>query len=96
MWPPNSYRIADKSLSAYSASPRDSKRPNNAALMTGAGTPSSIAACNVQRPSPESETCPSKLDSSGLLRSAAAVRSSNHEPMTLPRRQTSAISEMSN
>ena len=67
-WPPNSSRIADISLSAYSAAPRDSKRPNSAALKTGAGTPSSIAACSVQRPSPESDTRPANLPRLGSLR----------------------------
>ena len=43
----------------------NSNRPNRAALSTGAGTPSSIAACSVQRPSPESETRPAKLASRG-------------------------------
>src|SRR5271166_2669385 len=90
-WPPNSNRIADISLSAYSAAPRDSKRPNRAALRTGAGTPSSIAACNVQRPSPESDTLPAKPLSDGSCRSAAAVRSRSQEPITLPRRQSSAM-----
>ena len=69
-WPPNSKRIADSSLSAYSASPRDSKRANSAALSTGAGTPSSIAACSVQRPSPESDTRPAKFAEVGSSRSA--------------------------
>ena len=76
--------------SAKSASPRDSKREYSAALITGAGTPSSIAACSVQRPSPESETRPWKLPSSGSCRNASAVRSSSHEPTTLPRRHISA------
>jgi hypothetical protein len=80
---------------ANSSSPREAKRENSAAVSTGAGTPSSIAACDVQRPSPESETRPEKFSSAGLCASAAAVRSSSHDPTTLPRRQTSAISGMS-
>ena len=45
---------------ANSAWPREAKRENSAALSTYAGTPSSIAACSVQRPSPESATRPAK------------------------------------
>ena len=37
-------RMADSTLSAKSPTPRDSKRSYSAAVMTGAGTPSSIAA----------------------------------------------------
>ena len=51
---------------------------------TGVGTPSSMAARQVQRPSPESETRPPNLSSVGLENSADAVRSSSHEPMTVP------------
>ena len=58
-----------------------------------AGTPSSIAALIVQRPSPESETRPAKLREVRVARaSAMAVRSSSHDATTLPRRQTSAMS----
>ena len=60
--------MADISLSAYSSLPRESKRVKSAALITGAGMPSSIAACSVQRPSPESETRPAKFESSGFSR----------------------------
>jgi hypothetical protein len=42
--PPNCERIADKILLAVVERPRESKREYNAALKTGAGTPSSIAA----------------------------------------------------
>ena len=42
------------------SAPREGKRWNSAAASTGAGTPSSLAACSVQRPSPESETRPAK------------------------------------
>ena len=45
----------------------------------GAGTPSSIAAMDVHRPSPESETRPANCSSPGSARSASAVRSSSHE-----------------
>ncbi len=68
----------------------NSNREYSAALITGAGTPSSIAACSVHRPSPESETRPWKFSSSGSWRNAPAVRSSSHEPTTLPRRHISA------
>ena len=57
-----------------------------------AGTPSSIAAIAVQRPSPESETRPAKSSRSGELASADAARSSSQEATTLPRRQTSVTS----
>ena len=85
-------RMAERSLSAKSASPRELKRSNSAALSTGAGAPSSIAAVIVQRPSPESETRPEKFARSGCLARAMAVRSSSHDATTLPRRQTSATS----
>src|SRR4051794_20736450 len=51
-WPPNAWRIAESSLSAYTASPRLENRANSAADSTGAGTPSSMAALTVHRPSP--------------------------------------------
>ena len=63
--PPNSKRIAESSLSANSASPRELKRSYSAAVSTGAGTPSSMAALIVQRPSPESDTRPAKFARSG-------------------------------
>ena len=72
--------------------PREEKRSWSAVVSTGVGMPSSIAAIAVQRPSPESETRPAKSSRSGESRIAAAVRSSSQEPITLPRRQTSATS----
>ena len=63
-----------------------------AALMTDTGTPSSSAASTVHLPSPESDTRPAnpaRLDPSAK---ALAVRSRSHEAITLPRRQTSAMS----
>src|SRR5271156_2766703 len=42
--PPNSKRMAESSLFAKSASPREVNRSNNALVSTGAGVPSSIAA----------------------------------------------------
>ena len=42
--PPNSKRSAESNFSAKSSSPRELKRANRAALSTGAGTASSIAA----------------------------------------------------
>ena len=59
---------------------------------SGEGRWTSIAAIEVQRPSPESETRPEKSARSGDSCIAAAVRSSSQEPITLPRRQTSATS----
>jgi hypothetical protein len=50
--------MAESSLSAKSASPRELKRWYRAALRTGVGTASSMPAAIVQRPSPESETWP--------------------------------------
>ena len=90
-WPPNCLRIAESTLFANSPSSREEKREYSAAVSTSAGTPSSIAAIAVQRPSPESETRPAKPSSSGDSCSAAAVRSSSHDSTTLPRRQTSVI-----
>ena len=84
--------MAESSLSAKSASPRELKRSYSAAVRTGAGTASSIAALIVHRPSPESDTRPWKPSSFGSLISAAAVRSSSQEAITLPRRHTSAMS----
>ncbi len=63
--------------------------------MTGAGTPVSMAAVTVQRPSPESETRPAKSLRSGDRAKASAVRSTSHEPTTEPRRHTSATSATS-
>ena len=57
--------------------------------------PSSMAAIDVHRPSPESDTRPEKSSRSGESCRAAAVRSSSHEPTTLPRRHTSATSAVS-
>src|SRR5690606_17195053 len=57
-WPPNCFRMADNTFAAYSPLPRESKRENNAALSTGVGTPSSMAAARAERPSLESESCP--------------------------------------
>ena len=65
--PPNCWRMAESSLSAKSASPRELKRSYSAAASTCAGTPSSTAASAVQRPSPESETRPEKLAQLGIL-----------------------------
>ena len=64
-WPPNPKRIAESSLFGKSASPRELKRSYSAAVSTGAGTASSIAALIVQRPSPESETRPANFASAG-------------------------------
>ena len=90
--PPNPLRIADWTLFAYSSRSREAKREYSAAVSTGAGMPSSIAAIDVQRPSPESDTRPANSASSGDRSSASAVRSSSHDAITLPRRQTSATS----
>ena len=57
-WPPKALRIADRTRLPQSASPREAKRLKSDAASTGAGTPSSTAACTVQRPSPESLTRP--------------------------------------
>jgi hypothetical protein len=65
------------------------------AASTGAGTPSSTAACTVQRPSPESLTWPAYSSSAGVSCSACAVRSSSHEAITDPRRQSSVTAAMS-
>src|SRR5580658_4984146 len=92
IWPPNSKRIAESSLSAKSASPRELNRSYSAADNTWAGTPSSIAASMVQRPSPESDTLPAKCARSGDCINAAAERSSSQDATTLPRRQSSAMS----
>src|SRR2546422_8121922 len=53
-----------------------------------------MAALIVHRPSPESETRPANAERAGSVSSALAVRSSSHEAITLPRRQTSAMSRM--
>src|SRR5262249_40396828 len=90
-WPPNWKRIADRSRFWKSASPRELKRAYSAADSTGAGTPSSMPAWIVHRPSPESDTRPAKPARLASSASAAAVRSRSHDAMTLPRRHTSAI-----
>ena len=76
-WPPKPARIADSTLSATSDRPRELNRWNSAADSTGTGTPSSIAAAIVQRPSPESLTRPSNASRCGSTASAWAVRSSS-------------------
>jgi hypothetical protein len=81
-------------LVAEVCSCRERNRVNSAVVSTLAGTASSIAASTVQRPSPESWTKPEKSFNCGSFASAAAPRSSSHDEMTLPRRQTSAISGM--
>src|SRR3984957_8105059 len=93
--PPNYLRMADSALLAKSSRLREAKRDCSAVVRTGAGTPSSIAAMAVHRPSPESETRPENSFRSGDWCSAIAVRSNNQEPMTLPRRHTSATSGIS-
>src|SRR5438045_8532914 len=90
--PPNCLRMADCNLFAYVALPCDENRVNSDAVRTCAGTPISTAACTVQRPSPESDTRPLNSCSPGHATRACAVRSSNHEPTTDPRRHTSATS----
>ena len=57
-WPPNCSRIAESTFSAKVCSCRERNRANSEAVSTSAGTASSIAACTVQRPSPESWTKP--------------------------------------
>ena len=90
-WPPNSLRIAESTLSAKSASPRELNRSKSALVSTGAGTPSSIAASAVQRPSPESRHPAVERRRARDRRAApTAVRSSSHDATTLPRRHTSA------
>ncbi len=84
--------MAERTFSANDASWRERNRVNSDAAITSAGTASSIAACTVQRPSPESCTWPENFDSAGSSISAFAVRSISHDDSTLPRRQTSAMS----
>src|SRR5581483_4024694 len=91
-WPPNFWRMAESIFSAKVCSWRERKRVNSAAESTSTGTPWSMAAWMVQRPSPESCTKPLYSESVGFSTRAIAVRSSNHELTTLPRRQTSAMS----
>ena len=63
--------------------PRELKRENSAVVSTGVGTPSSIAAIEVQRPSPESDTRPeNSFEVRGLATAPSAVRSSSQEPIT--------------
>src|SRR5580692_4138433 len=95
LWPPNSDRSAERILSANSPLRRDSNRSYSESVMIGAGTPVSTAAATVQRPSPESDTRPSKSLRSGERARASAVRSTSHDPTTEPRRHTSATSATS-
>ena len=60
----------------------------SAVAITGAGTPSSIAAMTVQRPSPESLTRPLNSARSGDSCNASAVRSSNHDAIDAARAAT--------
>src|SRR6185369_5969219 len=93
--PPNWRRSAESRRSWNSLSPREAKRPNSDAASTCTGTPRSLAAASAQRPSPESETRPVKPASARSSANAAAVRSRSQDGMTLPRRQSSAISATS-
>ena len=68
----------------------------SALASTGVGAPRSMAACSVQRPSPESDTRLLRSSSVGSRCSAWASRSSSQDLTTLPRRHNSAISAMSN
>ena len=77
-------RIADSTLSATSDRPRELNRWNSAADRTGTGTPSSIAALIVQRPSPESLMVPSNRSRCGSTARAWAVRSSSQLEITEP------------
>src|SRR3974377_2086850 len=90
--PPNPFRIAERTFSANVCWRRERKRAKSAADRTSAGTASAMAASIVQRPSPESWKNQEKFDKPASSASAAAERSNNHDVMTLPRRQTSAIS----
>src|SRR5439155_1101030 len=65
--------MAESSLSAKFASPRELKRSYRAEERTWAGTASSMAALIVHRPSPESDTRPSKALSSGSFMSAVGL-----------------------
>src|SRR2546422_4456263 len=53
-----------------------------------------VQTCALPISSPESETRPANAERAGSVSSALAVRSSSHEAITLPRRQTSAMSRM--
>ena len=92
---PNFLRIAERTWFAKWLRSRDANRENNAVVNVGAGTPSSIAASAVHLPSPESETRPEYSSRRGDSCNASAVRSSNHDAMTLPRRHTSATATRS-
>src|SRR5262245_14890275 len=94
-WPPNSKRIAESTRSWKSASPCEARRSKSAAASTCAGTPSSMAASSVQRPSPESDTRPAKVPSVGSRATAAADRPRSQELITLPRRHRSVMSARS-
>src|ERR1700755_583091 len=78
--------MADSTWPVNLPSPRDSNRSYRAEEMTGAGTPVSMAASTVQRPSPESDTRPVESDRSGDVAKAAAVtgqvtqRGADHRP----------------
>ena len=91
--PPNCARIADSRRLAKSSSPRELKRAKSAAASTGTGTAASMATCS--RPAPFARVADASGEApsaAGSSASARAVRSSSHDPMTLPRRQSSAIS----
>src|SRR5581483_4530923 len=54
--PPNWWRSAASSRSAYDSASRERSRARSDRVITGAGTSSSTASATVQRPSPESST----------------------------------------
>src|SRR3954453_6422312 len=80
--PPKACRIADSSLSAYTASPRLAHPAKNAADSTRAGSPPPVASFPGPRPTPEPEArrgIPAKL---GFACSAPAVRSKSQDETT--------------
>ena len=82
--PPNCCLSAASMRPAIGFSWRDRNRYCNAAVITGAGTASSIEASTVHRPSPESSTYELRDDKSGSSARADALKSSSHDFITLP------------
>ncbi len=89
--PPKACRMRASRRLVKSPLPWLAKRSISDSVMTGVGTPSSMDSMAVQRPSPESATNGAVDSSVASCARNSAVRSSNHDRMTVPCRHASVI-----
>src|SRR5262249_27211798 len=83
-WPPTLWRMTERILLPKESGIRERMRSSSDCVMTGHGTPLSIASDTIQRPSPESATYGAIPFNEGFSARASAVRSSSHDRTTLP------------